>query len=451
MAVAVEQIPAAPALDLTAPPGSSKEHVERLKLKAAFFAVHGYTPHEQQWRLIHARSERYKVLCWPRQHGKSMGEAWEAIFFAAEKPRRKQWIVAPNYDLCEPIFDEIHQAQDRLIYPAFRITKSSYRDWYVEFSNGSRIDGKSAEVENTLQGRALHRLTVEEAASIHDPKIYQQYLRPALAVHGAEADFISTPKGFDWFFDLAQRGQDPLQPDYFFGRAPLGCSPYIKREEIEEARRTLPKRVFQQEYEAEFVSDAGAVFRGVVDCIRRGHEKNEKPVDGRMYAGGIDLAKLEDFSVITIVDRTKRRQVYFDRFNEVDWHRQIVLFSDVAKSYGDCPVLVDSTGVGEPIYEFMRKCGMRVYPYNFCGDRKEDLMNNLALSIERRELGLLDLPVQTNELVGYEYQRTKLAGKLRMGAAGSQHDDTVTALALAWWQASQGTGQVTVTHRGWRL
>jgi len=78
------------------------------------------------------------------------------------------------------------------------------------------------------------------------------------------------------------------------------------------------------------------------------------------------------------------------------------------------------------------------------------MINNLALAIERRELSLMDIDVQTNELIGYEYQRTK-TGRLTMGAPGKRHDDTVVALALAWWQASQGTGQVKVVNKGYRL
>jgi hypothetical protein len=213
----------------------------------------------------------------------------------------------------------------------------------------------------------------------------------------------------------------------------------------------LPDRVFQQEWGAEFVTDAGAVFRGVKECVVQGLEKNVGPEEGHFYAAGIDLAKHEDFSVIAVFDRLRKRQVYFDRFNEVDWHRQIAMFAEVVRTYGDCPTLVDSTGLGDPIYDFMRKEGMRVYPYNFCGNRKEDLINHLALAVERRDISLMDIPVQTNELLSYEYHRAKLSGKLQMGAPGRQNDDTVIALALAWWQASQGTGQVQITKRGYRL
>jgi hypothetical protein len=432
------------------PENSSAEHIKRLKLKAAFFAAHKYIPHEYQWGLIHARPERYLVECWPRQHGKSTALAWEDVFVCAEQPRRLVWLVAPNYDLCTPIFDEIERAaHDKLKYAEFYVTKISRKNWYIQFSNGSRIEGKSAENPETLQGRRLDKLTVDEAATISDERIYTQYLRPMLAVRKAPATFISTPKGFNWFFDLAQKGMDPMEPDYFFGRAPLGCSPYIDRNEIEEARRTLPERVFQQEWEAMFVADAGSVFRGVKDCIMKDATDNRPPEENHFYAAGVDLAKYEDYSVITVIDRVTKQQVFWDRWNEVDWHKQIHMFANICSKY-NAACLIDSTGLGDPIYDHMRKLWPKTYNYVLSGPSKEDLMNNLAMAFERREISLMDIDVQTNELMGYEYQRTR-SNRLTMGAPGKRHDDCVVALALAWWQATQGTGQIAVVNEGYRL
>jgi hypothetical protein len=451
MAVAEKVL--SPSWDVTAPFGSTSEHIARLKRKAAFFTLMGYTPHRYQWELIHSRPERFMPQCWPRQHGKSMGAGNEALFCCADEPGQLVWLVAPTYDLCEPIWDVIEQAAiDKCHFPEFKPEHLSRRDMEIVWSNRTKFSCKSAENYVSLQGRGVTHLFVDEAASIADPSIWEQYLRPTIAVSRGRVIPISTPKGFNWFFDLAQKGMDPLQTDYFFGHAPLGCSPYVSREEIDEARTSLPERVFKQEWEAEFVSDAGAIFRGVKDCVVKGLTENQKPEDGRFYAAGIDLAKHEDYSVITVIDRMRKRQVYFQRFNQVDWDKQIPLFAKVLHAFGGkyCPCLIDSGGPGDPIFDFMRKLGMTVYGYDFHGDRKEDLINNLALHIEQRAIGLMDIPEQTNELIGYEYRRTK-AGKLTMSAPGRQHDDCVIALALADWQATQGTGQVRTVTTGWRF
>jgi hypothetical protein len=437
--------------EVTAPAGCSEQHKDMLRVKAAFFTAIGYTPHRYQWDYVHARPERFNVQCWPRQHGKSTAAAYEDIWQCAINPGGLVWLVAPTYDLCEPIFDEICRvSKDMAKFPDFSVDKLSTRDMYVLWSNGAKLEAKSADNMASLQGRGLVFLNLDEWATVKDDTIYNQYLRPTLARWQAKMLAISTPKGFNQFFDWYKYGQDPMEKDWFSGRAPLGCSPYIKQEEIDEARRMLPDRVFRQEWEAEFIADAGAVFRGVKDCVIPGYTQSVGPEEGHFYAAGIDLAKHEDYSVIVIVDRVRKRQVYFDRFNEVDWHRQIPIFANIVKKYGDCPVLVDSTGVGDPIYDFMRETGMRVYGYDMHGNRKEDLINNLALSIERREVSLMDIPEQTNELIGYEYRRTQ-SGKLAMSAPGKSHDDCVVALALACWQANHGTGQCRVVKQGWRM
>ncbi|HCX88226.1 MAG TPA: hypothetical protein DG761_09385, partial [Gammaproteobacteria bacterium] len=346
--MADDQVQANTPLAIYVPPGATRKQVNTLRAKAAFFSIHGYVPHEYQWNLIHARFERFQAQCWPRQHGKSIATAWEILYELAESPRKLIWLVAPNYDLCHPIFDELERASiDNCTHSDFCATKINRTDLFIHWSNGSRIHCKSAENYRSLQGRKLDRLFVDEAASISDQNIYYQYLRPMLIVARAGMVAISTPKGFNWFFDLAQQGMDPMQGDYFFGHAPLGCSPYVTRDEIEQARTTMPARVFQQEWEAQFVSDAGAVFRGVKDCVVEGMDASQGPEDYSFYAAGLDLAKHEDYSVITVVDRVRKRQVYFDRFNKVDWHRQIIMFAEVCKKYGDCPCLLDSTGIGD--------------------------------------------------------------------------------------------------------
>jgi hypothetical protein len=61
-----------------------------------------------------------------------------------------------------------------------------------------------------------------------------------------------------------------------------------------------------------------------------------------------------DFSVITILDDTGR-QVYFDRFNQISWELQIARIKRAAELYRVDTITLDSTGVGDPIYERLRR------------------------------------------------------------------------------------------------
>ena len=89
---------------------------------------------------------------------------------------------------------------------------------------------------------------------------WKEAIKPVFLVKGKKVLFISTPKGKNWFHELFQLAKST---DYTNYKAYTGSSydtPYIAIEEIEDAKRTLPPNVFQQEYLAKFIDSGGEVF-----------------------------------------------------------------------------------------------------------------------------------------------------------------------------------------------
>lgn len=195
-------------------------------------------------------------------------------------------------------------------------------------------------------------------------------------------------------------------------------------------RARLPERVFRQEYGGEFLEGSGAVFRYVRECATG---EFGWPVRGLSYYGGLDLARVQDFTVLAILDE-HRRVAYVDRFHRLDWSMQIARLTPTTEEYG-CSVFVDSTGAGEPIYESLLLAGVSAQPYPFTQASKAALINNLAMMLERRQLQLPrpeDWPEGIDELEAFEYSVTD-QGTVRTGAPYGCHDDCVVALALAAW------------------
>jgi phage FluMu gp28-like protein len=213
---------------------------------------------------------------------------------------------------------------------------------------------------------------------------------------------------------------------------PTATNPYIAAEEIEAARASTPERAFRQEWLAEFIDESGGVFQGVFECVEPGMGEAH-PVDGQRYYMGVDLARYEDWTVLCVLDASGR-QVYLERFNQISWERQIAAIERVARRYA-ATVLVDSTGVGDPIYERLRALGLPVQPFHFTASSKDQLIDNLAILLEQQRLKLMDNEVQTNELISYEYEQLA-SGRLRANAPQGMHDDCVIALALAAWAMS---------------
>jgi hypothetical protein len=232
------------------------------------------------------------------------------------------------------------------------------------------------------------------------------------------------------FFAAAyQWGQDN-KPGWASWKMPTLTNPFISPDEIEEARAALPERVFAQEFEATFLEDAGGVFRLVRNAVDKGRTSNEEPRKDLTYTMGIDLARTEDFTVLSVM-ASDSRQVYFERFNQISWERQLDRIETVCRHY-NATAYVDSTGLGDPLFERLRKTGISIRGYTLTNASKENLIDNLAIRIEKNEIRLLDLDVQTTELLAYQYELTQ-ARNVRMGAPEGMHDDTVIALALSAW------------------
>jgi hypothetical protein len=209
---------------------------------------------------------------------------------------------------------------------------------------------------------------------------------------------------------------------------------------------TLPERVFRQEILAEFLDDAGGVFRGVRECVSGTLDPNARPANwAERFVIGVDLAKYQDYTVCVVVDVAARRVVGFDRYNKADWTLQKERIAQLARYWNNAQVWMDATGVGDPIFDDLRRAGLNVMPYKFTSATKSALINNAVLMVEQRSITFPPIAQLVNELVAFEYQRSE-GGVLRMNAPEGFHDDAVCAFALACWPLQHGTmagGQLT--------
>ncbi|MCA9774007.1 MAG: terminase family protein [Myxococcales bacterium] len=222
--------------------------------RARYFRGRGYRPHEGQSRL-HGAKERFRVLIAGRRWGKSLAASKEIEPVAYEEGRRI-WIVAPTYDLADKVFREVWR--ELVVLQDFAARKRE-SDQKIVTRSGTVIEAKSAESPASLVGEGLDLLVVDEAAKVRR-SVLEQHLRPTLSDRRGRALFITTPEGMNWVHDLYLRGQDPAHPTWWSARSPSWTNPYLAAEDLDEARRTLPERIFAQEYAGEFTGLAGRVY-----------------------------------------------------------------------------------------------------------------------------------------------------------------------------------------------
>lgn len=192
----------------------------------------------------------------------------------------------------------------------------------------------------------------------------------------------------------------------------------------------MPERVVRQEIYAEFLDDTGVVFRGTT-AIATAERKT--PITGHIYVIGCDLAKVQDYTVLTVYDRSNNNQVWQERFNKLEWPFQKTKIKALSSYYNNALVSIDSTGLGEPIFEDLQRSGVPIEPYKFTNESKKELIEKLVIWIEQQKLRMLNLPETISEFNNFTYDISS-SGKVRYEAPQGFHDDIVISHALAIWQ-----------------
>jgi hypothetical protein len=391
-----------------------------------------YTPHAGQIKIHNAiEKTRFVVATCGRRFGKTLACTNEIVRNAWINPRSSSLWCAPTYDQSKLAFQVITSNISGAIHSATRSPMD------ITFKNGSVTQFRSTEKYDNLRGRGVDLLILDEAAMVNG-SAWSESLRPMLSDRNGKAVIVSTPKGRNWFFQLWSRGQDPEFPNYASFKFPTSANPLIPQEEIEEARRTLPSDVFQQEYEAEFLESAGQVFRNVTNCVRDHLHEKSTPLPQSRFIAGWDIAKTTDFSCIVIMDRNTKEVVYFDRFRRIDYTLQVKRVASLAQKFNKARVVMDSTGAGDPVLEQMQRAGVNVEGITFTNSSKQNLIENLSVMLEKEEITYPKIEVLINELMSFEYDMTR-AGNIRYQAPQGMHDDCVIALSLACWGIKHST------------
>lgn len=216
-----------------------------------------YSPHEYQL-LMHLDESRFKIVIGGRRVGKSHSGLQELIKHTVTTPNSNAWWVGQTYKDAKEIgfakFLEIKDEIDALI------KNINYSELHIELINGSNIYFKGCDRENSLRGRGITFLVLDEAAFIK-PDVWYKVLRPALSDTQGKAILQSTPNGRNWLFELKERVKHKSaykQWSSFYW--PTRLNPLITEEDLEEARQQLSSQDYRQEYEAEFVTKAGMIY-----------------------------------------------------------------------------------------------------------------------------------------------------------------------------------------------
>lgn len=389
-----------------------------------------FVPHAGGQRAVLNSYARFRILVAGRRWGKTKVAAREVIR-ASRKPKQMIWWIANEYKNVRRGYREVVRQlpPGMLAKPA---PMSTSNELLLQFKNGTIMEFYSGGNPDALAGEGVDFLVVDEGALIAD-QVWYQLLRPTLMDNRGRALILSTPRGHNWFWKLYQRGQETKDNGYESWRFPQTSNPYIAAEETEDARLSLPDIIFRQEIMAEFLASGASIFGAGVNRDGTVLDMLEIP-RGQVYMG-IDLAKQEDFTVISASRADDRRPVYHEKFNSISWPEQRRRIHDAYEELEGSPgvesvtVLLDSTGVGDVIYDDLTDEGLDCVPQKFTNQWKEAAVKLLAADLEQGRAFILE--DQREEFESYEFTITD-AGKYRFEAA-TGHDDEVSAKLLEHW------------------
>ena len=124
----------------------------------------------------------------------------------------------------------------------------------------SQIMLRGWESVETFRGQALHFLVLDEVAKMKSFNTgWKEVMIPTLTDHAAPVLFLSTPNGFDHFYDLYNL--EASNQDYKSFHFTSYDNPHIKEEEINKLKAIMTDDEFAQEYMADFRKRTGLVFK----------------------------------------------------------------------------------------------------------------------------------------------------------------------------------------------
>jgi hypothetical protein len=400
-------------------------------------------PHEGQVKWLTNSIKAENLLHTGNRWGKSLAQAIKILHRCIFKIRNPIYDISGKYNAvnCSITLDQariIFNNVKRLIKgkPLLELLINCVRYTphpRIYFGNGAIFSCRSTQRRGEyILGQDYDYICFDECA--FDPEfdyVVNEVLLLRLADRAGSIDYVSTPKGKNAFYRKAKE----LRKNKTYGYVQQGKTEengFISWEYIMRKKETLPELKVRQNLYGEFV-DTGQEFIGE-DLINSAIEKAsgfEKPMEGKTYVSGWDLARKFTYTVGVTLDITRKpyQLVAFERFRNREWQEVFAAIRRRKKLYGG-RVIIDSTGLGDVVLADIADIGPEGFNFGKRGGKaKTELLANLEMFHARGEVAYPYLE-QTDGEDEYwsnrmEFQEASWEGEIS--------GDFIMALGLALW------------------
>ena len=258
-----------------------------------------------KWKIDAKRREilndpaRYKIV----SSGRRFGKSYFSVLFLLNKPleaNERRWIVFPTYRQAKMVSWNLLKGIFANKQATINETELS-----ITLDNGAKIELKGADKPDSLRGVSTTMVVMDEYSYMKE-NVWGEIIQPTLAENKGSALFVGTPSGLNHFYDLFVKGQSN-DSDYKSWQFTTLEGGFISEDEVENAKKNLDKRTFQQEYEASFLTAANrCAYNFNRDTHCRVMEKSP-----RMF-WGIDFGVASYMTALLMCENTAGEVYVFD-------------------------------------------------------------------------------------------------------------------------------------------
>lgn len=239
-------------------------------------SLNDYEPRDYQAPILKALETGFKrvLAVLPRRAGKDITALNYVIRKMWEDPGVYYYIFPTYSQAKKVIWDSITNDGKKILdyFPKDLILQKNGQEMKIRMQakNGeeSLFQLIGSDNYDSLMGTNPKGCVFSEYA-LQDPLAFQ-YIRPILTANGGWALFISTPRGKNHLWQLAQIAQN--SPDWFYTKLSVEDTHHIPLSEIEKERREglMSEDMIQQEYYTSFeMGVEGAYYSKYIDIAKR--------------------------------------------------------------------------------------------------------------------------------------------------------------------------------------
>lgn len=380
------------------------------------------------WDLVHNDKNKIVVLCWSRQSGKSILAELLLIEYLFKNNLYSAYI-SPTFQLGRKIYKEITS----ILQPTGIIKKANSSTLTIETIYNSTLQCFSAEAYTSIRGVTVSGvLIIDEAAYIADimpngENFWGNIVMPITKARKPKVVLISTPRMRQGFFhDFYLRALNNEDGIVQLTRTIYEDS-LATPEEIDDIKRNIPPKAFEQEFECKFLDSSLTFFQGFENVFEDFHY-----AAGKEWCG-IDLSSTQngDDTVVTFVNNRNE----FDVIKiSGTLQEKYIKIANLINQRSPIAIYMESNGVGLPMIEQVKKLvknSNRIHEWVTSNSSKEEIISQLAVEIANKNVHFQKKDTELYSQFSTFICKISKTKKLTFAAQDGKKDDMIMATAIA--------------------